>query len=181
MSSLAVDYSREAARGGSAAQAVFTSIADIANQTFDGVERLTRLNLQTMKTTLAEQHGIALEAIDTRSFDWVFTLPTAQAQAGFKKTLSYWQHLGEIATETVANNAGAGWEGWKACTQWFASTYSDAARSREGGSLVLTSPDANLPVPAGPDVEVPAKVSSKKRSVVDIVDDSGNVVSSVKP
>lgn len=179
MSSLAVDYSSEATHAGSPAQAAFASIADIATQTFDGFERLARLNLQTMKTTLAEQHGIAIEAIDTRSFDWIFTLPTAQAQAGFKKSLSYWQHLSAIASETVSNNAGAGWEGFSACTQWLASTYSDIASSRQGGSLVLASPDVNLPVPAGPDVEVPAKVSAKKRTV-DIVDGAGHVVSSVK-
>ncbi len=179
MSSLAIDHPSEAMHGGSAAQAAFASIADIANQTFDGFERLTRLNLQTMKTTLAEQHGIANEAIDTRSFDWVFTLPTAQAQAGLKKTLAYWQHLNAIATETVSNNAGASWESLSACTRWLTSTYSDVARSREGGSLVLTSPDASLPVPAAPDVDVPAKVSGKKRTV-EIVDGMGNVVSSGK-
>ena len=179
MSSLATDYTSEAIRGGSAAQAAFASIADIANQTFDGFERLARLNLQTMKTTLAEQHGIALEAADERSLGWIFTLPTAQAQAGFKKTLAYWQHLSEIATETVANNTGAGWEGFSACTRWLASAYSDVVRSREGGPLVLASPEENLPVPADPDVEVPAKVSAKKRSV-EIVDGAGNVVSSVK-
>lgn len=179
MSTLTIDYPSQTTQGGSAAQAAFASIADMANQTFDGFERLARLNLQTMKTTLAEQHGIALEAVDTRSFDWVFMLPAAQAQAGFKKSLAYWQHLSAIATETASNNAGAGWEGFSACTQWLTSAYSDLARSPEGGSLVLTSPDANLPVPSGPDVEVPAKVSAKKRSV-DIVDGLGNVVSSVK-
>jgi len=184
MSSPAIDFSGEAARAGSVAQTAFASMADIVNQTFDGFERLTRLNLQTVKTTLAEQHGIALEAVDSRSMAWLVTLPTAQAQAGFKKALAYWQHLSAIATETASNNAGASWEGLTACTGWLASAYSEAARAREGGALVLASPDASLPVPVPvPDddtgLAASAKTSGKKRSI-DIVDDSGNVVSSVK-
>jgi phasin family protein len=179
MSSLAVDYSGAAPQSGAAAQAAFASMADIANQTFDGFERLTRLNLQTMKTTLAEQHGIALEAIDSRSVGWILTLPTAQAQAGFKKTLAYWQHVGEIATETAANNAGAGWEGLTACTDWLARAYSEVAHSRTGGPLVLASPEENLPVEVEGQTQAATRASGKKRAV-DIVDGSGNVVSSVK-
>ena len=107
-------------------------------------------------------------------------MPTAQAQAGFKKTLAYWQHLSAIAAETVANNAGASWEGLTACTGWLASAYSEAARSPAGGALVLTSPDASLPVPVEETgLAASTKAGGKKRSI-DIVDDSGNVVSSVK-
>ncbi|MGG1946288.1 phasin family protein [Trinickia sp. NRRL B-1857] len=179
MSSSAIDYAGEAARARSAGQVAFASMADIANQTFDGFERLARLNLQTVKTTLAEQHGIALEAVDSRSIAWIVTLPTAQAQAGFKKALAYWQHLSAIASETAANNAGASWEGLSACTNWFASTYSEVARSRTGGTLVLASPDESLPVPAEEQAAMTAKGAAKKRSV-EIVDGSGNVVSSVK-
>jgi phasin family protein len=179
MSSLAIDYSGAAAQGSSAAQAAFASMADIANQTFDGFERLARLNLQTMKTTLAEQHGIALEAIGSRSIAWVMTLPAAQAQAGFKKTLAYWQHVNEIATEKAANNAGAGWEGLTACTDWLARAYTTASHSRTGGPLVLASPEENLPVEVEGQTQALTKAGGKKRSV-DIVDGSGNVVSSVK-
>jgi len=82
---------------GHAGRTAFSSMAEIANHTFDGFERLARLNLQTMKTTLAEQHGIALEVVDERSFDWLLTLPVAQAQAGLKKTLAYWQRVNAIA------------------------------------------------------------------------------------
>ncbi len=178
MSSPAVDYSGARAQGGAAAQAAFASVADMANQTFDGFERVTRLNLQTVKTTLAEQHGIALEAVDSRSFDWLLTLPIAQAQASLKKVLAYWQHWSTIATETAANNAGAGWEGITAYSDWFAAAYADT-RSRTGRALVLPSPDANLPVPLDESSQATAKTSVKKRSV-DIVDGSGNVVSSVK-
>ncbi len=145
MSSLAIDYSGDVGRTG---RAVFASMADIANQTFDGIERLTRLNLQTVKTTLAEQHGIALEAVDSRSFDWLLTLPVAGAQAGFTKTLAYWQHVNTIAAETTANNAGAGWEGFTECTRWVATALSDAAHTGTGGPFVLPASDANLPVAA---------------------------------
>ena len=178
MSSPAIDYSGAGMQSGAAAHAAFASMADIANQTFDGFERVTRLNLQTIKTTLAEQHGIALEAVDSRSIAWVVTLPVAQAQAGFTKALAYWQHLNAIATETASNNAGAGWEGITACANWFASAYADTRR-QAAGPLVLASPDANLPTPVGEPVQSNTKTSVRKRSV-DIVDGSGNVVSSVK-
>jgi len=176
MSSLAIDYSGDVGRTG---QTVFASMAEVANQTFDGFERLTRLNLQTVKTTLAEQHGIALEAVDSRSFDWLLTLPVSGPQAGITKTLAYWQHVNTIAIETAANNAGAGWEGFTECTRWFTSALSDAAHTRTGGSLVLSAPDANLPTVADDLASEPAKTGGKRRSV-DIVDSSGNVVSSTK-
>lgn len=181
MSSPAIDYSGAGMQGGAAARAAFASMVDIANQTFDGFERVTRLNLQTIKTTLAEQHGIALEAVDSRSIAWVVTLPVAQAQAGFKKALAYWQHLNAIATETASNNAGAGWEGITACTDWFASAYADTRR-QAAGPLVLASPDANVPTSvdeSSPMSATSTKTSGRKR-LVDIVDGAGNVVSSVK-
>jgi phasin family protein len=182
MSSPAIEYSGD---GGYAGHEAFASLADMANQTFDGFERLARLNLQTMKTTLAEQHGIALEAIDTRSFDWMLTLPTAAAQAGLKKTLAYWQHFHAIAVETASNNVGAGWEGFTQCSRWFEAALSDAARTRAGAPLVLTAPDESLPLSTQADaggavgMAGVTKAGGKKRSV-DIVDSSGNVVSSVK-
>ena len=178
MSSPAIEYSGAGTQRGAAAHAAFTSVADIANQTFDGFERVTRLTLQTIKTTLAEQHGIALEAVDSRSVAWIVTLPVAQAQASVKKALAYWQHLSSIATETVANNAGAGWEGITAYTNWFAAAYGEA-RTRASAPLVLASPDANVPMPVDDSAPASARAGGKKRSV-DIVDGSGNVVSSVK-
>lgn len=176
MSSTAIDYSGEAEHVGYAA---FAAMADITNQTFDGFERLARLNLQTIKTTLAEQHGFALEAVDSRSLDWMLALPAMGAQAGFKKALAYWQHVHSIAIETASNNAGAGWEGLTECTGWFSSVFGRAVRTRATGPLVLSGPDAELPIPVAASAPESTKTSGKKRSV-DIVDSAGNVVSSVK-
>lgn len=181
MNSPVIDY---AGGAGDAGHAAFATMADIGQQTFGGFERLTRLNLQTMKTMLAEQHGIALEAADSRSLGWLLTLPSAQALACFKKTLAYWQHVNEITAETTIQNAGASLEGVRQCAQWLASSVSDAARTGAGQSRGRTNPETGLLVSS---VETAndakawvAKVSGKKRSV-DIVDGSGNVVSSVKP
>jgi len=176
MSSPAIEHSGDA---GYAGREAFASLADMANQTFDGFERLARLNLQTMKTTLAEQHSVALEAIDARSFDWILTLPAAAAQAGWTKAMAYWQHVQAIAVETTSNNVGAGWEGFSQCTRWFESALSEAARTRTNPPLVLAAPDESLPVSTQADGAGMTKPSGKKRSV-DIVDSSGNVVSSVK-
>ena len=174
MSSPVLDYAGPAGRSGHAA---FFPMADIANQTFAGFERLTRLNLQTVKTMLAEQHGIAREAADSRSLDWMLALPTAQAQAGFKKTLAYWQHVNEIAVETATQNAGAGWEGFRECTQWLASAVSDAARARPSGPSLLLA--ASGSAEGETSLSTASKPGGKKRAV-EIVDGSGNVVSSVK-
>ncbi|MGN6315467.1 phasin family protein [Trinickia sp.] len=182
MSSPVIDY---AGGVGHAGQAALASMVDLANQTFAGFERLTRLNLQTMKTMLAEQHGIALEAADSRSLSWTLTLPMAQAQAGFKKAFAYWQHVNEIAVETATQNAGAGLEGFRECARWLASAKADGAGSPLGESFLLTAAGAGASaagdVDAGREAEshMATKAGGKKRSV-DIVDGSGNVVSSVK-
>ena len=172
MSTLVVD---QAGRAGSFAM---TSVAEIANRSFEAFERFTRLNLQTVKTALAEQEQIAQEAVATRSLEWIVTLPTAQAQAAFKKVLAYWGHVANIATETTVHNVGASLETATECAQWTAALFADAAdRSRSPTSLVLASPEATLPVV--PDDGTSPRGSSKKRAV-EIVDGSGNVVSSTK-
>lgn len=182
MSSPVIDY---AGGAGHAGQAALASMVDLANQTFAGFERLTRLNLQTMETMLAEQHGIALEAVDSRSLGWTLTLPMAQAQAGFKKTLAYWQHVNEIAVETATQNAGAGLEGFRECARWLASARAKGAGSPLGESLLLTASGAQASAESDTDagseagVTLATKAGGKKRSV-DIVDGSGNVVLSVK-
>lgn len=78
----------------------------------------------------------------------------------------------------MSSPAVAGWEGITAYTEWLASAYADT-RGQAGGPLVLASPDANLPAPVDEPTQTNTKTSGKKRSV-DIVDGSGNVVSSVK-
>jgi len=182
MSSPVIDF---AGGVGHAGQAALASMIDLASQTFAGFERLTRLNLQTMKTMLAEQHGIALEAVDSRSLSWTLTLPMAQAQAGFKKTFAYWQHVNEIAVETATQNAGAGLEGFRECARWLASARADGAGSPLGESFLLTAAGAGGSAAgetqAGSETGLAAatQAGGKKRSV-DIVDGSGNVVSSVK-
>ena len=182
MSSPVIDYAGSARHAGHAGLA---SMVELVSQTFAGFERLARLNLQTMKTMLAEQHGIALEAADSRSLSWMLTLPMAQAQAGFKKTLAYWQHVNEITVETATQNAGAGWEGFRECTQWFAQAVSESARPPVRPSLLLSPSDAMSSIPAAGESAIESassatgKPGGKKRSV-DIVDGAGNVVSSVK-
>jgi hypothetical protein len=96
-----------------------------------------------------------------------------------KKAFAYWQHVHAIAVETTSNNVGAGWEGFTQCTRWFEAAFSDAARTRTGASLVLAAPDESLAPPQQADAGGAVKAASKKRTV-DVVDSSGNVVSSVK-
>lgn len=182
MSSPVIDHTRSA---GHVRQAAIASMVDLANQTFAGFERLARLNLQTMKTMLAEQHGIALEVVDSRSLGWMLTLPVAQAQAGLKKSLAYWQHVNEIAVETATQNAGAGWEGFRECAQWLGAAGGEAARTRPRESLLLSASGAGVSASAGAASQNDAEMSLSarsggKRRAADIADGAGNVVSSVK-
>lgn len=108
------------------------SIGDIAARTLEGLERLAHLNLQTVKTTLAEQQQIADEAITTRSLEWAMTLPSAQTQAAFKKVLAYWHHVSNIVVETGSDNVGYGWRSLNGYSQWAASMLDEVTRNHSG-------------------------------------------------
>lgn len=143
---------------------VVASVADVANRTFEGFERLAHLNLQTVKTTLAEQEEIAQEAVSSHSLEWLVTLPSAQAQASFTKTLAYWHHVNSITVETVTNNMGSSWESLTECAKWATSLFVDAAsRVPAGGSPSLAAPDAHLPGVDEAEAEVAAEVAASAK------------------
>jgi phasin family protein len=139
MSTPAFEFPRE---GGNF---VVSSLADLTNQTFEGIERLTNLNLQTVKTTLAEQESIAQEAVSSNSLEWVVTLPSALAQANYAKALAYWRHVGNITIETATNSVGSRLENLTEWAQWTASLFVNvASRTPEGAAMVPASANAAL-------------------------------------
>ncbi|NRO94696.1 TIGR01841 family phasin [Paraburkholderia sp. NMBU_R16] len=162
------------------------SLSDMADRTLDGLQRMTQLNVQTVKTTLAEQKEIADEVLATRSLDWVLTLPSAQSQAALKKALAYWGHASNIAIETVADNVGCSWSSLNDYSRWAASLLDDASELARAGadtsastSLVVTDPDAQLPATVESTEAASVKTGGKGRSV-NLVDSEGKSVSSTK-
>lgn len=162
------------------------SFSDIADRTLDGLQRMTELNVQTVKTTLAEQQEIADEVLASRSLDWVLTLPSAQGQAALKKALAYWSHASNIAIETVADNVGCGWSSLNDYSRWAVSLIDDASELARTGastsastSLVVTDPNAQLPATVESAQAASVKTGGKGRSA-NLVDSEGKSVSSTK-
>ncbi|HTI17365.1 MAG TPA: phasin family protein [Trinickia sp.] len=130
MSSLAIE------RAGHIGRTVVVPAGDIARRTYEGFAQLTELNLETVKTTFAEQRAIAEETVCTPSFERLVNLSGAQTQASLKQALAYWRHASDIAIDTVADNVGLGWQSMDEYMQWTVSWLSDAARPPQAGSAM---------------------------------------------
>jgi phasin family protein len=166
---------------GQLGKAVIGPIADIAQRTFEGFEQLTHLNLQTVKTTLAEQKEIAEETVTSNSLEWVASLPYALTQAAMKKALAYWRHASDIAIETAADNVGSGWCTFNEYAHWTASWLGDAANAAaESTSRVLAGPDADLPAEAKAGSASAGGKSGGKGRSAQFADGEGNAVSPPK-
>lgn len=162
------------------AQSVVASLTDVADKAFSGVERFAQLNLQTLRTSLAEQRALAQSMLDTQSPEIVFVWQSAQAQASFAKSFSYWRHVNRIHVETLADTASAGLQTLAACTQRLESAWGALARAAIGQNEIAGVP-AVLPSTALIDPASPSEAgpSGTGRRKVQIVDGEGKVVSSV--
>jgi phasin family protein len=74
---------------------------DCAATLFGGLEEITELNVQTVKTSLSEQHMLAQAAFSAESIDEIIDLQFRQIPAVVKKTFSYWRHVEDIAMRTL--------------------------------------------------------------------------------
>ena len=167
-------------------KSAIVSFSDMADRTLDGLQRMTQLNVQTVRTTLAEQQEIADEMLAARSLDWILTLPSAQSQAALKKALAYWGHASNIAIETVADNVDCCWSSLNDYSRWAVSLIDDASELARTGayasastSLVIADPDAQLPATVESTEAASAKTGGKGRSA-NLVDSEGKSVSSTK-
>ena len=67
-----------------------------------GLQKVVELNMQTIKTSLSEQHALADAALSAQSVSEVIDLQARQFPAGVKKSLAYLRHVEAIA-EQVGN------------------------------------------------------------------------------
>jgi phasin family protein len=93
----------------------------VAGQALQGVEQLTRLNLQTVKTVVAEFQRDVQAALSATTPDDLFKLQTAALQAAPQKATAYARQVQEIlgsafaaqrvAAETQIAEFQASWQG----------------------------------------------------------------------
>src|SRR6202020_1529382 len=116
-------------------KAQFDTLFGLTNKAFEGLEKLLELNLQVVKSTLAESQENAQRVLSVKDAQELLALQASLAQPVAEKALSYGRHLYEIASSTqaefarvaeaqfedqnrkvqalvdnVAKNAPAGWE-----------------------------------------------------------------------
>ncbi|WP_168787567.1 phasin family protein [Paraburkholderia aromaticivorans] len=77
----------------------------LLNKAFEGIEKLAGLNVQAVKSTLAENQEMVVKALSAREPHELFSQPTSQAQPAVEKAQSYWRHVYEILSGTQADFA----------------------------------------------------------------------------
>jgi phasin family protein len=85
-----------------AQKANLETLFGLTNKAFEGVEKLVELNLQVVKSTLAEGQENAQRALSVKDAQELLALQASLSQPIAEKVLSYGRHLYEIASATQA-------------------------------------------------------------------------------
>jgi phasin family protein len=83
-------------------KATVETLFGFSGQAFEGVEKLIALNLQTVKTVLAETQATAQTALTSKSPADLMKVQTAALQAAPQKAMAYGQQLQAIFAPMVA-------------------------------------------------------------------------------
>jgi len=86
-------------------KAQFDTLFGLTNKAFEGFEKLLELNLQVVKSTLAESQENAQRVLSVKDAQELLALQANLAQSVAEKALSYGRHLYEIASSTQAEFA----------------------------------------------------------------------------
>jgi phasin family protein len=86
-------------------KAQFDTLFGLTNKAFEGMEKLLELNLQVVKSTLAESQENAQRVLSVKDAQELLALQANLAQPVAEKALSYGRHLYEIASSTQAEFA----------------------------------------------------------------------------
>jgi phasin family protein len=78
------------------------SLYSLTTKAFEGVEKLVELNLQVVKSTLAESQENAQRLLSVKDAQEFLALQASLTQPIAEKALSYGRHVYEIATATQA-------------------------------------------------------------------------------
>lgn len=74
----------------------------LTNKAFEGIEKLVELNLQVVKSTIAENQENAQKALSAKDAHELLSLQASVTQPLTEKLLSYGRHLYEIVSTTQA-------------------------------------------------------------------------------
>ncbi|WP_158901894.1 phasin family protein [Burkholderia sp. L27(2015)] len=85
-----------------AQKANLETLFGLTSKAFEGIEKLVELNLQVVKSTLAESHDNAQKAFSVKDAQELLQLQAGLSQPVAEKVLSYGRHLYEIASATQA-------------------------------------------------------------------------------
>ncbi len=88
-----------------AQKANLETLFGLTAKAFEGVEKLVELNLQVVKSTLAESQDNAQRALSVKDAQELLALQAGFVQPGAEKLLSYGRHVYEIASATQAEFA----------------------------------------------------------------------------
>jgi len=77
----------------------------LLTKVLEGTENLVELNVQAVKSTLAESQEILTKAFAAEDPQYLFALQANQVQASAEKVQSYWRHVYEIVSGTQAEFA----------------------------------------------------------------------------
>ncbi|MEM5329113.1 phasin family protein [Paraburkholderia sp. JHI2823] len=80
---------------------VDTSFA-LLNKAFEGIDRLAELNVQAVKSVLAENQEFVIKVLSAKDPQETFSQQSIVAQPGAEKVQSYWRDVYEILSKTQA-------------------------------------------------------------------------------
>ncbi|MBP0618660.1 phasin family protein [Cupriavidus consociatus] len=83
------------------------SLAKLSNTTFEGIQKLTELNLQAAKTAMAEGQGMLQAVSANKDLGDVLSVQGSVPQHAADKAIEYARHVCEIATQAQSDLARA--------------------------------------------------------------------------
>jgi phasin family protein len=144
------------------------AFGDFAQRAFEGFEKVTQLNVQAIKTSLAERQAIVSEALSPASPFDLFLLQTQLTEAAATKAKAYMTHLGEIVAQNQLELIATARQGFANYAREF-----EAWISAAGDDAQQTGADAAYPMlPSATAIS-----ETEQQTDVAILDSTGNVVS----
>jgi phasin family protein len=115
-------------------KAQFDTLFGLTNKAFEGMEKLLELNLQVVKSTLAESQENAQRALSVKDAQELLALQASLAQPVAEKALSYGRHLYEIASSTQAEFARVAEEQYEEQNRKVQTLVENVAKNAPAGS-----------------------------------------------
>ena len=115
-------------------KAQFDTVFGLTNKAFEGFEKLIELNVQVVKSTLAESQENAQRALSVKDPQGLLELQASLVQPVAEKALSYGRHLYEIASSTQAEFARVAEAQYEEQNRKVQSLVDNVAKSAPAGS-----------------------------------------------